>query len=669
MSITFPQPFGKYILLKKIAVGGMAEIFLAKSTGAAGFEKEVVIKRILPSFSEDEGFVTMFIDEARIVAKLHHANIVQIFDFSKIEECYYIAMEYVEGKDLRKIIDKGLKINKLLTPNMVVYIAIESAKGLHYAHSKTEGGKNLNIIHRDISPQNILISYNGEVKLTDFGIAKAAERSTKTRAGTVKGKCAYMSPEQARGKELDHRSDLFALGAVIWESLTYKRLFDGETDFEILSNVLSQEIPPPSSINPSVLPALDSIIMKTLARDKEKRYENAGDFLKDLQNYLFKYVESSDEINISSYLQDLFADEIKSLVELGELKTTALEIEKEKKPEPVIAEIPKKEESEYMTLLLKEKEEDKLHELETIAIDTSAEMAETIPVSELLKEVEKKVKGEVPSPHAQKETTILPSSEDLPPTIKFSTAQVQKRAEFKTSPYKKVPSVEEKRIQGKNFLFFISLSILILLMGGGLFYYFQSRGKQEGGGEIKKRVPTAVIEKEVFEDKIIAFLPEKEDIIQSQVEKGEPVKTAAVMVINVDPPMAIIQINGENFIGQKGKLKIEGKYYIGDRLSIVASMPDYNEKSIDYKVEKEYEELNIALEKITQEKGYGYITINARPWADVYLRGRSVGTTPIKSFKLMEGTYIFTLKNQTNTQVLKVKVKRGTHKTFVVDMQ
>ncbi|HRE91567.1 MAG TPA: serine/threonine-protein kinase, partial [Myxococcota bacterium] len=184
----FPKEFGKYMLTRKLATGGMAELFLAKTQGAEGFEREVVVKRILPSYSEDESFVKMFIDEASLTSKLQHPNIVQIFDFDVIDRQYYIAMEFIHGEDLTNILKDGADGGQPLSVAQAVFIVCELAKGLHYAHTKEHRGKPLNIIHRDVTPHNAMISYNGDVKLMDFGIAKAAERSTKTQAGMVKGK-------------------------------------------------------------------------------------------------------------------------------------------------------------------------------------------------------------------------------------------------------------------------------------------------------------------------------------------------------------------------------------------------------------------------------------------------------------------------------------------------
>ena len=313
ISQTYPQQFGRYYLTQKIAMGGMAEIFRAKSIGAEGFEKVVVIKRILPHFCEDEGFVTMFKDEARVAAHLAHANVVQVFDFDEVDDLFYIAMEYVEGHDLKKVLDVGAKHAKPLSIAQAVYVMMEASQGLHYAHTRVVDGQPLNIIHRDVSPHNVMVSYNGEVKIMDFGIAKAASRSTKTRVGTVKGKCAYMSPEQARGKPLDGRSDLFALGVCLWEMLTGKRLFVGESDFETLNNVLKAEVPPASELNPEVPKELDAIVLKSLARDRDARQNDVGQFVSELRRWFYSSVPDPDAVDMRGYMHGLFADDIERM--------------------------------------------------------------------------------------------------------------------------------------------------------------------------------------------------------------------------------------------------------------------------------------------------------------------------------------------------------------------
>ncbi|PKN54799.1 MAG: hypothetical protein CVU56_24630 [Deltaproteobacteria bacterium HGW-Deltaproteobacteria-14] len=310
MSKVLPQHFGKYILMRKIAMGGMAEIFKAKVTGTEGFEKDLVIKRILPHFTEDEAFVKMFIDEASITAKLQHPNIVQIFDFDVADGTYYIAMEYIEGRDLKDVLERSIKLGEPLSVAQCVWILMETSKGLHYAHTKEYRGKPLNIVHRDISPSNVMVAFNGEVKLMDFGIAKAAQRSTKTMAGAVKGKVAYMSPEQARGKPLDGRSDLFALGIMLWEMLTGKRLFLAESDFETLTNVLKAEAPAPSTINPAVPADLDPIVLKCIEKKREDRYANVEAFNRELTRWYYSNVIDLEKEKLRPLMSRLFKVEI-----------------------------------------------------------------------------------------------------------------------------------------------------------------------------------------------------------------------------------------------------------------------------------------------------------------------------------------------------------------------
>jgi len=310
MSKMHPQRFGKYILLRRIALGGMAEIFKAKVAGAEGFEKDLVIKRILPHYSEDESFIQMFIDEARITAKLQHQNIVQIFDFDVVDGSYYIAMEYIEGKDLKDVLEEAIKQKDSLSVAQCVWIAIEISKGLHYAHTKEDKGAPLNIVHRDVTPSNVMVSYRGDVKLMDFGIAKATQRSTKTQAGAVKGKVAYMSPEQARGKTLDGRSDLFALGVMVWEMLTGRRLFLAESDFETLNNVLKMEAPPPSQLNPEVPADLDPIILKCLAKDPNARYASVETFGRELTRWFYSNVIDLEKEKLKPLMYRLFKRDI-----------------------------------------------------------------------------------------------------------------------------------------------------------------------------------------------------------------------------------------------------------------------------------------------------------------------------------------------------------------------
>src|SRR5256885_1638865 len=281
-----PIPFGKYLLLDRINIGGMAEVWRGKTFGAGGFERLVAIKRILPNIAEDEEFISMFIDEAKITVQLNHANIAQVYELNHISNSYFIAMEYIPGKDMRAIFDRCRKKGEPAPIPLTCYVVGKCCEGLDYAHRKNVNGRDMNIVHRDVSPQNVLISYEGEVKVIDFGIAKAIGKATKTQAGILKGKFGYMSPEQIRGLPLDRRSDVFALGVCLYEMLTGERLFIGDSDFSVLEKVRKAEVLPPSTYNRRIPEVLEKIVLKALAKEVEDRYQYASEVGDDLQRFL-----------------------------------------------------------------------------------------------------------------------------------------------------------------------------------------------------------------------------------------------------------------------------------------------------------------------------------------------------------------------------------------------
>ncbi len=255
--------FGRYELLRKIASGGMGQVYLARTSSSQGFEKLVVIKRILPHLVEDEEFLTMFLDEARLSARLNHPNLVQIFELGEANHSHYLAMEYVPGEDLRRLETAARKRRQLLPVGLVCRIIADAAAGLDYAHKvKDAQGKPLGLVHRDVSPQNILVGFDGGVKLIDFGVAKAAGRVQHTATGILKGKYPYMSPEQVEGRSIDLRSDLFALGIVFWEALTSQRLFKSESDLQTMRMISDCQIAAPRQLRPELPAALDALVMK-----------------------------------------------------------------------------------------------------------------------------------------------------------------------------------------------------------------------------------------------------------------------------------------------------------------------------------------------------------------------------------------------------------------------
>jgi serine/threonine protein kinase len=300
--------YGPYRLLERIAVGGMAEVFKGKRSGVEGFEKIVAVKRILPHLSDNQEFVKMFIDEAKMVAGLTHPNIVQIFDLGKIEKTYFIAMEYVHGRDLRTIVKRAKERGMRVPLDLGVLIVGKVCSALEYAHRKKDDrGRALKIVHRDVSPQNILISYEGDVKLTDFGIAKAAARATHTDRGALRGKLLYMSPEQANGKSMDCRSDVFSMGIVFYEMITDQRPFMATSEKSILEMVRECQVAPTITINARVPPRLDKIVMKSLSRDPEDRYQDAADMARDLERFLHeRNTPNPTAVELARFMEVLF---------------------------------------------------------------------------------------------------------------------------------------------------------------------------------------------------------------------------------------------------------------------------------------------------------------------------------------------------------------------------
>ena len=307
MSHSYEQ-FGKYLLLEKVAAGGMAEIYLAKSAAANGLNKFVAIKRILPQFSNNEDFVSMFKEEAKVCINLNHSNVVSIFDFGIESNQFFLVMDYVEGRNLRQIINELKKTNKSFSIDQALYLVKEAAAGLDHAHRCVDStnGKPLNITHRDMSPQNVMVSFEGEIKVIDFGIAKAETEAEDTKAGTLKGKFSYMSPEQAEGQPIDPRTDVFALGIVLWELLANDRLFTGSNEAAILRKVRDCQVPPIRKINPTVPQELERIVMKALAKDKNVRYQTAANFHRDLNRFLNTQYPDFSPQDFSAFVKDAF---------------------------------------------------------------------------------------------------------------------------------------------------------------------------------------------------------------------------------------------------------------------------------------------------------------------------------------------------------------------------
>jgi serine/threonine protein kinase len=305
------RQFGPYKLVRQIAVGGMAEIHLAKTKGFAGFEKYVALKMIHPNFALDDQFIEMLVDEAKIAVQLTHANIAQTFDLGRVGETYYITMEYVDGADLYKILRRASEMDLEMPLDVCAFIARDVASALDHAHRKRDAtGKPLGIVHRDVSPQNVLVSYAGEVKLVDFGIAKATMKARQTAVGVIKGKYYYMSPEQAWGDPIDYRSDIFSAGIVLYELITGQMLYLEEDLHKLLEMARKADIAPPSTLRKGVPPQLERIVMHALAKNKEDRYQSAGDFATDLERFLHAYSPVFTGAKVAGVVRQVVGDPV-----------------------------------------------------------------------------------------------------------------------------------------------------------------------------------------------------------------------------------------------------------------------------------------------------------------------------------------------------------------------
>ncbi len=337
------ESYGDYQLIKKLASGGMASIYLARQKGLEGFEKLLVVKRILPHLAENDEFVTMFLDEARIAARLNHPNIVQIFNLGAQGDSFFIAMEYIHGEDVRRVWKRSEAAGKPIPIPLVCRIVMDAAAGLDYAHKKADAnGKPLGIVHRDISPQNILVTFEGGVKVVDFGIAKAADQATVTKSGVLKGKYSYMSPEQAAGQKIDRRSDIFALGIVLYELLTGTRLFKRGNDIQTLNAVADCDVVAPSQVNSRVPAELDPIVLKALAKNPDDRFSDAAELQAALEEWLLQNKLPASSVQLATFMQDIYAERLRREAQEG--RVLVEELDKSRSPEDGLKATPAKPE-------------------------------------------------------------------------------------------------------------------------------------------------------------------------------------------------------------------------------------------------------------------------------------------------------------------------------------
>jgi serine/threonine protein kinase len=335
------RPYGQYVLVRKLAEGGMAEIFLSKLLGADGFERNVVIKRMLSNLSSLPDFVEMFREEARLAARLSHPNIIQIHELGFIEGCYYICMEYLAGEDFSTTLRQAGRKRQYTPLPVVMRVLADAARGLHFAHDFTnESGQPLHIVHRDISPSNLYVTYQGQVKVLDFGIAKASSRLVQTRTGVVKGKYIYMAPEQARGEEVDRRADIFSLGVSLYESITNVRPFARENDLAVLNALLTGDFMPPTRLRPDIPKGLEAVVLKAMSLSPEDRYATASEFADALEHCTEGTLPMATNKELAEYMRMQFGDErftVKTRVPtLATLKAMSTQMGASQAEQPVV---------------------------------------------------------------------------------------------------------------------------------------------------------------------------------------------------------------------------------------------------------------------------------------------------------------------------------------------
>ncbi len=300
---------GKYKIIRRLAVGGMAEIYLAEAANIHGFRKKVVIKRILPQYANQSAYVEMFLDEARLAARLNHASIVQVFDIGQDPEGVFFTMEYVEGRDLAEILGACYKLKRQLKLEEVLAVLMPSAEALHHAHELRDDNNQLcHLIHRDVSPSNILVTNEGRVKLLDFGVAKSNDQQRETTGVSLKGKFGYMSPEQVKGLRLDRRGDIFSFGVVLWELCTGRRLYTGGNDPSVLLKIINEQAQPPSTHRPDVPPQLDHICLRALSRNRDQRYSTMKELIHDLDDFATHNGIVTNSRTLSRMLDDVFPE-------------------------------------------------------------------------------------------------------------------------------------------------------------------------------------------------------------------------------------------------------------------------------------------------------------------------------------------------------------------------
>ncbi len=622
-----PRLFGKYYLLELINVGGMAEVFKAKMFGVEGFEKIVAIKRILPEVAEDAEFIKMFVDEAKIAVKLQHPNVVQIFELGKIEDSYFIAMELINGKDLKTIRKRLKRVDLLMPVEQSAYIISQVCDGLDYAHRKTDEKMNpLNIVHRDISPQNMIVSYEGTVKLIDFGIAKAKSKSTKTQVGMLKGKFSYMSPEQVSGQPIDRRSDIFSLGVVFFEMLTGKRLFLGKNDVETLEKIRKAEVLPPSVFNSAVPPELDRIVLKALAKDREDRYQWASEFSEDLKKFSYSSGKSFSRQDMMNFMSEFFADELEE--ETAKLE----EYHKIKKP----AEMPLREATQ-----LDRRDATSVDDEKSVIHTASSSKKLALLFAAVVVALGFVISLFVVMSGNKKEKTslIVDSNEKKTIVVVDENTMYQKRCE--------TPCVIDGLLAGQHEISFSKNGFVDVKES-----IFLSKGDN-----VEKFVKMY----RIGEQKTMITVKSDPDGATLYIN-DKKVQAATPTIVN-DIPVGldiVVRVEKHGYFPYEENIgKVPAN--MNKEVSVILKPKNSSAQSKSKKSDKS------SKSSVVESGDPAFLTINSMPWANIYIDGKLIGSTPISKHKLPAGSYKIQFKNPKSKidKTIPVELKPGETKRLI----
>lgn len=658
------KKFGRYFLLDHIAQGGMAEIYRARLAAADGAGRLIVIKKVIAGYGANKEFLQMFRSEIKVTMGFTHPNIVQLFDFGEEKDQPYIAMELVEGRNLRQFISKYQELKKPFPIELAVYIIEQAAGGLQYAHSFKDkiSGEPLNIVHRDISPQNILISYEGNVKVIDFGIAKATTNMESTRAGVIKGKPSYLSPEQISGAPLDGRSDLFALGAVLWEMLAGKKLFAGDNDLAVLKLIESCQtsVKPPSTVNPLVPKDLDYIVLQLLAKSREKRFQNAADLQRALHKFLYNYSQEFNPQDLSQTAKDLFKNEIvedrKRIQRLAEKAETILATQRNEEsspkasspaspptspPERELPSIPK----EQGTIAAARLKKSGARELESGDVKGAAS-----------REIKLDVEPYQPQRTSMEITRKKPPSSGTTFTRHSTTSQSPTMA----TGSKTLSDDEPQKSSGSGFL---KAAVILLLLGGGAFIAAPQFGiqlpglsKDSGKPSAESRArPEAVTQvKEAAPSRVTSSVQGKSVLMHIRVSPagGASIVSLGGTVLDPSHPSSVVPLDSplELQVDRPGYKPFRSDFVLDSKQ--VGSLKEYTKE--------------IQLEPFK----FGYLTIHTTPSAEVSMTVDGSPwrkKTPIENEKLPVGTYQMRLFNEVLGMEKSITVTLPEGKSITVD--